>query len=107
MRTVINDCKVAFDIGLETGQLQYGGYNLQHRVKCAFLCGFPLEEVFAYAVECCEFSVRTKNHAVVDQMTLLKMVVNHLTRKKEMSLEEETKLLADCKNGNNLFIIII
>jgi hypothetical protein len=40
-------------------------------------------------------------------MTLLKMVVNHLTRKKEMSLEEETKLLADCKNGNNLFIIII
>jgi histidine kinase len=97
-----------YQVGLESGEFLFAGYNLFSKVCNLFFQGIDLQTTISEMSLCLQFANKIKHDFVNDTLLAIKLAIldlleNELDRKVIQSLE--ANFLAQCQQKKNLFAL--
>ena len=108
LKYATEDYQKAYQIGLQSGNLQYAAYAFGHNMYCRFYQGIPLEELLREIKDALAFSKTRRNQWAVDLLDGGERVVEELlTGDFCKPLSAEKLYLARCKENKNIQVICI
>ena len=103
----------AYQVGVDSGNLQYSVYAFGHRMYCRFFRGMSIDEQLADLPDYLAFSRSRKNQWGIDLKLGILMVLNNLNGRTagitEFSTSEETEAtyLQRCEEQSNIQVLCI
>jgi len=115
LQSATEDYKKAYQIGLESGNLQYAVYAFGHNMYCRFYQGVNLTELFTEIDDYLSFCRSRKNQWGIDLIEGGQMVIFNLMGKFKTAKPTEfrhttlteAQFLARCEDHNNIQVLCI
>lgn len=108
LKYATEDYQKAYQIGLDSGNLQYAAYAFGHNMYCRFYQGIPLEELLHEINDSLAFSKTRRNQWAIDLLEGGERVVRELlTGASCEQTSPEIFYLACCEENQNIQVLCI
>ncbi|GAB1539530.1 AAA family ATPase [Scytonema sp. NUACC21] len=99
-----------YQVGLESGELQFVGYNLFSKVLNLFFQGVELSSLLPVALTSLQFAENIKHSLVTETILVMQFAINELMGNRLETSEinmTETEVLKQCERNQNLFSLCL